>query len=91
MPRPGSTTARGYDHRHRRLRQALLAALTPGTPCPHCHQPMHPSMDLDLDHTDDRRGYRGLAHRACNRRAGANKRNAMRGNSVAAPVTSRKW
>ena len=91
MPRPGSTTARGYDHRHKRLRAALLAALVPGTPCPHCHRPMHPSMALDLDHADDRSGYRGLAHASCNRRAGANKRNAARANTTLAPVKSRKW
>lgn len=90
VPRSGSTTARGYDHRHRRIRQALLAALVPGTPCPHCQRPMHPDQHLDLDHTDDRRGYRGLAHASCNRAAGAKKRNAMR-NRPAIPVTSRKW
>jgi len=70
---------------------ALLAALVPGTPCPHCHRPMHPSMALDLDHADDRSGYRGLAHASCNRRAGANKRNAARANTTLAPVKSRKW
>jgi hypothetical protein len=89
VPTTGSTAARGYGYEHRRIRRALLASLVPGTPCPHCHEPMHPSMALDLDHTEDRSGYRGLAHRSCNRRAGAHKRNAMR--RQAEPVTSREW
>jgi hypothetical protein len=28
------------------------------------------SRNLDLDHTEDRAAYRGLAHASCNRRAG---------------------
>lgn len=88
MPTTGSTTARGYGYEHRRIRQALLAALVPGTPCPHCQRPMQPGMDLDLDHTDDRSGYRGLAHRSCNRRAGAHKRNRQRPTRT---TTSRDW
>ena len=91
MATAGNTTARGYGYEHRRIRQALLTTLAPGTPCPHCQRPMDASMALDLDHTDDRRGYRGLAHRTCNRRAGAHKRNAMRSQRSAKPVTSRNW
>nr|PZN17672.1 MAG: hypothetical protein DIU80_24105 [Chloroflexota bacterium] len=78
MPTPGSTTARGYGYQHQRARVRALAALVPGTPCPRCGQPMYRDQPLDLDHTDDRTGYRGLAHRSCNRRAGALKSNRRR-------------
>lgn len=42
---------------------------------------------LDLDHDDDRRRYRGMAHASCNRRAGAIKGNKER---KGRPFKSRK-
>ncbi len=64
---------------HKTLRKRLLAQLAvhPGAPCPRCGQPMHPGQRLDLDHTDDRSGYLGLSHAACNRRAGQAKTTAI--------------
>lgn len=45
---------------------------------------------LDLDHTEDRQGYQGLAHRGCNRRAGQAK--AQHNRSTATRITrSRNW
>jgi hypothetical protein len=57
---------------HKRTRKAALAVLarSPGQPCARCGQPMYAWQKLDLDHTDDRRGYLGLSHASCNRRAG---------------------
>jgi hypothetical protein len=66
-----NTTARDYGANHQRARRQALATLIDGTPCPRCGLPMDHSQPLDLDHTDDRAGYRGLAHRRCNARAGA--------------------
>ena len=65
--RRGTTTQRGYGTPHQRLRDKLIAQWTPGQPCAHCGQPTTNKDDLDLAHTQDRRGYRGLAHAACNR------------------------
>jgi len=90
----GNTTQRGYGRRHQQIRRTLLLALADRVAagitdlCPRCQHPIHPNQPLDLDHTDDRSGYRGLAHRTCNRRAGAEKTNRMR---RARPVTSRQW
>jgi hypothetical protein len=58
---------------HKTLRKHLMRQLeaNPGSMwCPHCGRVLFAWMQLDLDHTDDRRGYRGLACRPCNRRAG---------------------
>ena len=99
MPRyQGSSTARGYGSEHQRLRRQLLARWRPGDPCARCGQPMlyrwlvQPDgrrvSAIDLGHTDDRRGYTGLEHRACNRRDGQRKTTAvlrMRG-----PMTARQ-
>lgn len=74
-----------YGRAHRRIRRALLAQAY-GQLCPHCEEPMLRGQALDLDHTDDRRGYRGMAHATCNRRAGAEKGNAAR-----ALRTSEDW
>lgn len=66
-----NTTARGYGADHQARRRAALQRFIPGQPCPRCGEPMHDPTRLDLDHTDDRTGYLGLAHRRCNTRAGA--------------------
>jgi hypothetical protein len=67
-----TTSKRGYGWAHQQARKRALAAMPDGAPCTRCGGPMWRSQGklLDLDHTDDRTGYRGLAHRACNRRAG---------------------
>lgn len=62
-----SSARRGYGAQHRRKRQQLLEQWQPGDPCAHCHQPMLEGQPLDLAHNEDRTGYRGLAHRECNR------------------------
>ena len=71
-----STSARGYGYKHRQLRAELLPFAI-GRPYNRCGQPMNPGQPLDLDHNDNRDGYRGFAHAKCNRRAGANKVNGM--------------
>ena len=73
-----TTSERGYGYEHQKLRAALLPYAY-GKPCPHidtdplCPGLMQPGQDLDLDHTDDRAAYRGMAHASCNRRAGGRK------------------
>jgi hypothetical protein len=63
---PGGTTSRGYGIGHQQLRRSLLAAFIPGTICWRCQLPMWPHQILHLDHNDDRTGYNGLVHAACN-------------------------
>lgn len=67
---------RGYDRSHRAIRAAGLPHAY-GTPCARCGDTMLEGQDLDLDHNDDRTGYLGFSHRACNRAAGAVKLNAQ--------------
>jgi len=84
-----STTERGYGYQHRKARTAALKALRDGDPCSRCGGPMFHGQQLDLDHTDDRSGYLGLAHAGpCNRSAGARKGNQQRGTR---PRRSRIW
>lgn len=71
MAARGLTTQRGYGASHQSARRDALRHFKDGDPCARCHQPMHPDQPLDLDHTDDRTAYTGLAHRSCNRSAGA--------------------
>jgi hypothetical protein len=87
-----STTERGYGYEHQALRRALLPGAY-GQPCRHCGETMQPGQPLDLDHTDDRTGYRGMAHATCNRRAGADKTNAQRrtGPDPESPCVTREW
>lgn len=65
-----STTERGYGHAHQVARREAVASHQQGDPCSRCGDPMTEDVSLlDLDHNDDRTGYLGLSHRACNRLA----------------------
>lgn len=87
MARSGNTAAAGYGYQHQKLRRSLLAQAY-GQPCPLCGLPMVPGQTLDLDHTPDRAGYRGIAHASCNRSDGARRGNARRKKRWS---TSRRW
>jgi hypothetical protein len=93
----GLTTLRGYGSAHQKLRQAMSRiVMSGGAYCPHCRRLIIPGEPWDLDHTDDRSGYRGAAHRSCNRAAGARKGNRSRGlirkgARVATGRASRRW
>ncbi|WP_157408560.1 endonuclease domain-containing protein [Actinoplanes sp. N902-109] len=95
-PQP-TTTDRGYGWAHQQARARALEDLRDGDPCTRCGRPMWRSeaASLHLDHTDDRSGYRGLAHGTCNTRAGQAK--ATRNRAAQSPpapakrVHSRRW
>jgi hypothetical protein len=75
MPKPASTTDRGYGWQHQKIRKQwapLVAA--GGVTCWRCGRPIEPGQAWDLGHDDhDRTVYRGPEHRAPNRLAGARK------------------
>lgn len=76
MPRPGTTTARGYGTRHRGLRAWWAPRVARGTVnCRRCGHPIRTGQPWDLGHDDhDRTTYRGPEHANCNRSAGARQR-----------------
>jgi hypothetical protein len=77
-----------YGAQHQAIRAALLPHAN-GVPCCLCGRPMFPSWQaLDLDHAPDGSGYRGMAHRACNRRDGAIRGNAARRERTRRPMLS---
>lgn len=94
-----TTTERGLGNVHQKARKSALRALQEGAPCPFCGLGMFRSQDLDLDHSIPRAlgGTKGdrLAHRSCNRAAGARLGNQRRAAARAASVrtlrTSRVW
>jgi hypothetical protein len=78
-----SNVVRGYDHRHRKLREALVAvALATGQRCELCGEAMLAGQALDLDHGDvpARAGGVGtrVVHATCNRRQGGLLAQALR-------------
>lgn len=97
MPRTyGTTTQRGYDGQHQKLRAQLIRELNRlgSMPCPRCRLPIYAWMQVDLGHTEDRTGYTGLEHVSCNRKAGAIRGNKLRGlrrRIVRAATQSREW
>ena len=70
-----------YGYTHQRIRKALLP-FAYGRRCHFCGALMLPGQALDLDHTVDQTGYRGMAHSSCNRRDGARRQHTQ---------SSRKW
>lgn len=72
----GSTTARGYGTHHQRLRARWAPKVAAGlVNCARCGEQIQPGQPWHLDHTDDRRGYYGPSHAACN--IGAARRRAV--------------
>lgn len=72
----GTTAERGLGTAHQNDRKRLLALHREGDPCWRCGKPMYKSQGLDRDHIIDRalggaQGPAVLAHRSCNRSAGA--------------------
>lgn len=94
MPRShrGTTSQAGYGPEHKRAARTLKAAMVDGDLCCRCGQPMYrwqldlarnDPLGIDADHHDLARVLGGqlpdaLAHRSCNRRAGAQLGNALR-------------
>ncbi len=97
--RRGSTAQRGYGGPHARLRAQWKPRVDAGQAwCVKCGSWIQPGTPWDLDHTDDRAGWRGPAHRGCNRSDGQRKTtailNARRGNRMRGTtrwMTSRQW
>jgi hypothetical protein len=59
---------RGYDAAHDRLRRHWARKVAHGNvTCARCGRRISPLERWDLDHTDDRSGYLGPSHVACNR------------------------
>lgn len=63
------TNARGYDYRHRQLRERMKPTVEAGgVDCWRCTEPIQPGTPWDVGHDDDdRTRYRGPEHRSCNR------------------------
>ena len=79
MPRSAKTTARGYGWKHQQLRKRSERSVRAGlASCTRCGGLILPDESWDLDHTDDRTGYRGPAHASCNRRAPRLRARALR-------------
>ncbi len=80
------TKARGYGGSHKRLRERWARVVAAGNAyCARCGGWLPPGAAWDLDHSDDRGGYIGPSHAACNRRA-PNRRRAASGKRDSDPA-----
>lgn len=86
MPRPGTTTARGYGWAHQQEAARLKREMRDGQPCARCGRPMYRSQlrRIHADHHSRPRVLGGtlpdaLSHDTCNLRHGARLGNALRG------------
>lgn len=86
MPRPGSSTDRGYGHAHRKRTAELKQQMTDGQPCARCGKPMWRSQlnQIHGDHVGRARVLGGilpdaLSHARCNTSHGAKLGNRLRG------------
>ena len=69
--RRGRRQARGYTAEHDRLRAKWKPKVERmEVDCARCHQRILPGQTWHLDHTEDRTGYLGPSHEACNTSAG---------------------
>jgi hypothetical protein len=101
MPRPASTTARGYGTQHQTLRKEWAPLVEQGgVTCWRCGNLIAPGQAWDLGHDDhDRATYRGPEHRGPNRAAGARKgnrsplrrRGARPAPGIRQPPTAARW
>ncbi len=97
MPKPGTTTQRGYGSAHAALREQWQPEVKAGRAfcqAATCVEPtrwIRPGSAWDLGHTPDRTSYTGPEHRKCNRRDGALRGNANRKHAPAAWTRSRDW
>jgi hypothetical protein len=68
VPKTGKTSSRGYGWRHQQRRKVWERVVAAGEAyCARCGRGIRPDEPWDLDHEDDRNGYRGPSHRGCNR------------------------
>jgi hypothetical protein len=89
-----TTTQRGYGNLHQKLRRQLAPIVNAGNAL--CTEPVclmttrwiPPHTAWDLAHDRDNGGYRGPAHRSCNRAEGARYLRAITGRRR---WTSRAW
>jgi hypothetical protein len=103
MPSHGNTSQRGYGAAHQAQARALKAALVDGDLCCRCSRPLYRwqlTLDrndprgIDADHYTQARALGGelpdaLAHRLCNRSAGATLGNRLRGAARRTPPAPR--
>lgn len=80
MPKPGSTTARGYGSEHQKERARAKRVVDAGEAyCWRCGGWIDPAMPWDLGHDDhDRSVYRGPEHRGRECPMGGNRGTARR-------------
>jgi hypothetical protein len=72
---PKPKTNLRYGRHHKALRKRLEPKVAAGmVRCARCGRPIIPGTPWDLDHSDDRLGYRGASHAAYNRATSRHRR-----------------